>query len=84
MNPTSLPLKNIGYETNQPEGTEIPTNLGIFLQDDRPITALIEENYVDGTIPPGGVAFNTQSGIAAAARVTVRKNVVRNFWCDVV
>lgn len=79
----SISLKNIGYASNWPEGAEIIANLGLFLQDDRPTTALITDNFIDGEIPPGGVAFDAQSGIAAAARVVIKNNVVRNFWTGV-
>jgi hypothetical protein len=79
----SISLKNIGYETNVPAGTTIISNLGIFLQDNKGTTALISDNFIDGTLPPGGVAFDSQSGIVATSRAVIENNVIRNFWTGI-
>jgi hypothetical protein len=73
----TLSLSNPGGPGNASQGTEIIANRAIYL-DERyePTTATFEGNLLDGTLPPGGVAFNTQAAIVSDAKSVVRKNVI--------
>lgn len=75
----TLSLTNPDWVGNAPAGTEIIANRAIYL-DERyePTTAIFEGNFLDGTLPPGGLAFNTQSGIVSDAKSVIRNNVILN------
>jgi hypothetical protein len=72
-----LTLSNPGLSGNMLPGTQIIANRAIYL-DQRydPTTATFEGNILDGTLPPGGVAFNTQAGIVSEAKSVIRRNVI--------
>jgi len=78
-----LSLKNTGNEINAPAGELVASGRNIYLQNENATTALIENNVVDGAIPPGGRAFYTQSGITVIARSIIRNNYITGFWTGI-
>lgn len=76
----TLSLKNTGDSENAPEGTTIAAGKTVYRDHEpEPHYALIEGNYVLGTLPPGGKAFPGRSGIVFNSRALVRNNLVVDF-----
>jgi hypothetical protein len=77
-NTAMLSLSNPGSPDNAPQGTSIPLGRPIY-KDHRydPTFALFHGNFVDGTIPPGGVAFSTQAGIVSETKCVIRHNFIK-------
>ena len=75
-----LRITNPGHANSLPVGSLVAKGRTIYL-DERwePSFALIEDNIVEGEIPPGGVAFTGHSGICFTARATVRGNLVTGY-----
>lgn len=65
---------------NIPGGTIIKSGRYIYLdaQSD-PSRAVFKNNYLDGTIPPGGVAFNEQGAIVFSAHSLIENNIIVNW-----
>jgi len=74
-----LRITNPGYAGNLPEGSLVPHTRLIYL-DERadPTEALIENNFVDGSPPPGGNPSKEHSGIVYNGKSRVVGNLVRN------
>lgn len=79
-----LTLKHAGDPDNAPAGSVISAAKHIY-RDTEPEspTAVIEGNYLDGTLPPGGKAFPERSGIVFESRALVQNNVVANFTAGI-
>jgi hypothetical protein len=77
-NTATLSLSNPGSPDNAPQGTSIPLGRPIYKDHRYDFTfALFEGNFVDGTIPPGGVAFATQAGIVSETKCVIRHNFIK-------
>jgi hypothetical protein len=74
-----LRVTNPGHAVNGPPGTFVPSGRPIYL-DERaePTEALIENNFIDGTSPPGGNPSLEHSGIVYNGRSRVTGNLIRN------
>jgi len=81
FNPTTrlLSVVNPGHAGSYPAGFVIPSGTPMYLQIQEPTTGTITGNLIDGTVPPGGVAFVGSSGIAAYARVKITNNVILGY-----
>jgi hypothetical protein len=77
---STLTMSNPGWPGNVAQGSVFAAGRIIY-KDDRyePTSAIIEGNVIDGTIPPGGVAFAIQSGIVSEAKSVVRYNAILHY-----
>lgn len=73
-------LSNPGILANMPEGSEVISGRLIYLDErSEPTTADYRWNLFDGTLPPGGHAFNEQAGIVSQSRGKVVGNVIIGY-----
>lgn len=73
-------FSNPGVAGNVPEGTLIKTGRTVYLDErSEPTTAILEGNFFNGNIPPGGIAFTSQAAIVVQAKSKVINNVIIGF-----
>lgn len=72
-------IENTGSQGNSAAGTVITAGKIIYLEVDDPNEAEITDNYLNGTLPPGGRGFDLTSGIVTNARSVIKRNYVRGF-----
>lgn len=74
-----LRISNPGHPGNLTAGSTIATGRTIYLDERSEATiAHIEGNLLEGSVPPGGVAGATRSGISYAARATIVRNLIKD------
>jgi len=72
-------IENTGSQGNSAAGTVITAGKIIYLEVDDPNEAEITDNYLNGTLPPGGRGFDLTSGIVTNARSVIKRNYIRGF-----
>lgn len=70
-------FSNPGTLGNIPEGSTFTRRRAIYLDErSEPTTAIFQNNYFDGAMPPGGKAFKEQAAIVFQADARICNNVV--------
>ena len=79
-----LTLKNEGHPDNANEGTFITSGKKVYRDHEpEPPVSVFENNYLVGTLPPGGNAFPERAGIVIGSRALIRNNVIVDFTTGV-
>ena len=80
----TLHVSNQGGAGTLPAGTTVNAGRTIYLDErEDPTYALIENNIVEGTIPPGGKAFDVHKGIVFQARAKIIGNLIIDYGSSI-
>lgn len=77
-------VRNEGYLGNSEPGTVVAGDLPVYLNRlDEPSMALIHDNWLDGTLPPGAHSDTEPAGIVVNARSVISTNTITGFQVGV-
>jgi len=75
----TIGIRNTGNPINVDPGAEISRYKAIYLQEPTGATAIIEDNFFDGSVPPHAYKPNAHTGIASNSRSRIRGNVLIGY-----